>query len=142
MWFLALSVFFICIFTPCLIFFILFYQYRIVLGNNPNLRLERNIETFIKSFDEKQSRIKDGRSYDLKTDIHRKGLHLFPAGIIILLWIFAVYVWEGVWQANEIWGISGVYFGIRTLNISELFKSSFLLKEILSLMGISAPEKM
>ncbi len=111
MWFLALSAFFICIFTPCLIFLILFYQYRNVLGNNPNLRLERNIETFIKNFDEKQNRIKGGRSCDLKTDIHRKGLHLFPAGIIILLWIFAVYVWEGVWKANEIWGISGVYFG-------------------------------
>jgi len=111
MWFLALSVFFICIFTPCLIFFILFYQYRFVLRNDPDLRLERNIETFIKSFDEKQNRIKGERSYDLKTDLHRKGLHLFPAGIIILLWIFAVYVWEGMWQANEIWGISGIYFG-------------------------------
>ena len=111
LWFLALSVFSICIFTPSLIFLILFYQYRFVLRNNPDLRLERNIETFIKGFDEKQSKIKGGRSYDLKTDLHRKGLHLFAAGIIIFLWVFAVYVWEGLWKVNEIWGISGKYFG-------------------------------
>ncbi len=111
MWFLALSVFFICIFTSCLILLIIFYQYRFVLRNNPDLRLERNIETFIKGFDEKQNRIKGGRSNDLKTDIHRKGLHLFPAGIIILLWIFAIYVWEGMWKANDIWGVSGLYLG-------------------------------
>ncbi len=88
MWFLALSTFFICILTPCLIFLIFFYQYRFVLRNNPDLRLERKIETFIKGFDKKQNRIKGGRSYDLKTDLHRKGLHLIPAGIIILLFLY------------------------------------------------------
>lgn len=111
MWYLALSTFLICIFTPSLIFLIFFYQYRFVLRNNPDLQLERNIETFINSFDEKQDRIKGGRSCDLKTDLHRKGLHLIPAGIVVLVWIFAVYVWEGMWKVNDIWGISGVYFG-------------------------------
>ena len=110
-WYLTLSTFFICILMPCLIFLIIFYQYRFILRNNPDLQLERNIETFLKVFDEKQNRIKGGRSCDLKTDLHRKGLHLIPAGIIILLWIFAVYVWEGIWKVNDIWGISGIYFG-------------------------------
>ncbi len=110
-WFLALSVFFICIFTPFLILLIIYYQYRFVLWDNPDLRLERNIETFIVGFDEKRKKIKSGRSYDLKTDLHRKGLHLFAAGIIIFLWIFAVDVWEGLWKADNIWGITGIYFG-------------------------------
>jgi len=110
-WFLVLSTFFICIFTPSLILLIFFYQHRFVLKNNPDLKLERNIETFIDGFDEKQNRIKGGRSCDLKTDLHRKGLHLIPAGMIILLWIFAVYIWEGMWKVNDIWGISGVIFG-------------------------------
>ncbi len=47
----------------------------------------------------------------IKTDLHRKALHLLPAGVIIVLWIFAVYIWDGLWNADEIWQITGMEFG-------------------------------
>lgn len=108
--FLQLSMFFICLFTPSLIFLILFYQYLFVVKKNPDIKNERNIDNFLINLDKKNNRINDSRSYDLKTDLHRKALHLFGAGMIIILWIFAVYIWEDLWKANEIWGISGKYF--------------------------------
>ena len=110
-WFLAISMFFICIFTPSLIFLILFYQYRFVIKRNPDIKTRRSLENFLKDLDEKQNRMNNLRSYDLKTDLHRKALHLFAAGVIIILWVFAVYIWEDLWRVNEIWGISGKYFG-------------------------------
>ncbi|MBY8982829.1 MAG: hypothetical protein KGD57_07765, partial [Candidatus Lokiarchaeota archaeon] len=47
----------------------------------------------------------------LKTDVYRKALHLWPAIIIIILWLFAVYIWEGIWNADLIWKIPGEQFG-------------------------------
>ncbi|HEY0088676.1 MAG TPA: hypothetical protein VGB37_07520, partial [Candidatus Lokiarchaeia archaeon] len=44
-------------------------------------------------------------------DIYRKLLHLVPAAVIIALWVFSIYIWEGIWHADTIWGISGVNFG-------------------------------
>lgn len=109
--FQILSMFFICIFTPFLIFLILFYQDRIVLRCNPEIKERRNIENFLNKFRENEETLKNLRSQKIKTDIHRKALHLFPAGIIILLWIFAIYIWDGFWNADKVWGITGSQFG-------------------------------
>ena len=38
-WFLTLSTFFICIFTPIIIFLILYYQYRFVVKKNPEIKI-------------------------------------------------------------------------------------------------------
>lgn len=111
-WFQGLSNFFICIFTPSIIFLILLYQYVAVVKKNPNIKEKRNIKRSIDEFDKKLENIDDLESYDLNTDIHRKALHLFPAGIIVLLWVFAVYIWEGIWHADQIWEISGGDFGV------------------------------
>jgi dolichol kinase len=51
------------------------------------------------------------KSSKLRTDAHRKLLHLFPAGVVIFLWVFAVNIWEGIWNANIEWGITGYEFG-------------------------------
>ena len=70
-----------------------------------------NIDSFLKRFnklDEDSSAIK---SQKFKTDIHRKALHLLPASIVIFLWIFSVYVWDGIWDADTVWGITGEEFG-------------------------------
>jgi len=109
--FQTLSTVFICIFTPCLIILILFYQYRFVIKKNPNIKKIRNIETFLKDFNKVDENIVNNISNKLRTDIHRKLLHLFPAGVVILLWVFAVYIWEGIWHANAVWGITGEEFG-------------------------------
>ena len=109
--FQMLSTFFICIFIPSLIFLILFYQYKFVVKKHPDIREKRNIETFLKNFEKKNSQNSNARSQRLRTDIHRKALHLFPAGIVILLWVFTVYVWDDLWNANIVWGITGEEFG-------------------------------
>ncbi|MFW9825259.1 MAG: hypothetical protein ACFFE4_20120, partial [Candidatus Thorarchaeota archaeon] len=31
--------------------------------------------------------------------------------IVILLWVFAVYIWDYLWNANVVWGINGEQFG-------------------------------
>jgi dolichol kinase len=109
--FQMLSTFFICIFIPSLIFIILFYQYKLVVKKHPDIREKRNIETFLKNLDQKNRQNSNARSQRLRTDIHRKAFHLFPAGIVILLWIFAVYIWDERWNANIVWGITGEEFG-------------------------------
>ena len=109
-YFLQLSMFFICIFTPSLILLIIFYQYIFVVKKDPEIKNKRNLRNFILDLDKKNDRINELRSYDLKTDLNRKALHLYGAVLIIILWIFAVYIWEDLWKANEIWGINGKYF--------------------------------
>ncbi len=109
--FQILSMFFICIFTPFLIFLILFYQHRVVQRNIPDIKGKRNIENFLNKFRENEENMNNLISQKIKTDIHRKALHLFPAGIIIFLWIFAVYIWDGLLNAGEVWGITGPQFG-------------------------------
>lgn len=111
-WFLSLSTFFICILTPLLIFLILLYQHEVVVRNNPDIKMRRNIEVFLNKFDEEEGELNNLRKVHLRTDLHRKALHLFPAVVIILLWIFAVYIWDGLWDADEIWGIKGEEFGL------------------------------
>lgn len=109
--FQMLATIFICVITPLILVLILFYQFQFVIKKNPDIKEKRNIKDYIKNFDKFSHEINDIRAYELKTDIHRKALHLIPAGIIIFLWIFAVYIWAGIWKANKIWGISGQDFG-------------------------------
>ena len=109
--FQMVSTFTICIFTPSLIVLVLFYQYQFVVKKHPDIREKRNIETFLQTFDQKSNQNSDERSQRLRTDIHRKLLHLIPAGIVILLWVFAVYIWDDLWNANIVWGITGEEFG-------------------------------
>lgn len=109
--FQILSIFFICIFTPFLIFLILFYQHRIVLRNNPDIKEKRNFKEFLIRFDKQEDDLNSLKSHKIRTDIHRKALHVFPAGIIIFLWIFAIYIWDGLWNADEVWRITGQQFG-------------------------------
>ena len=108
--FQTISTLFICIFTPGIIFLILYYQYQYVVKGNPNIKSRRNLEAFLKNYNNR-SEIRDQKTSDIKTDLHRKALHLFPVGIIILLWIFANYIWEGLWNADDLWSISGEEFG-------------------------------
>ncbi|MGM0469901.1 MAG: hypothetical protein ACQERB_13970 [Promethearchaeati archaeon] len=107
----VLSVLFICIFTPVMIFLVILYQYFIIIRKNSEIKEKRTIHLFLDRFDrEKNSRnLKD--SHTLKIDVYRKALHLFPALVIIFLWTFAVYIWDGVWNADLFWGISGRQFG-------------------------------
>ncbi|MFX1525661.1 MAG: hypothetical protein ACFFCC_19295 [Promethearchaeota archaeon] len=105
--FQILSTFFICIFTPGLIFLILFYQLQFVIKRHPDIREKRNIESFLKNFNQ----ISNVRRQKLTTDAHRKLLHLIPAGIVILLWVFAVYIWDDLWNSDMTWGITGEEFG-------------------------------
>jgi dolichol kinase len=109
-WFQALSTFFICIFTPGILFLILYYQYRVV-KKNPEIKKRRSFSFFRKEFNQKTNEGQDVKISKFKKDLYRKALHLFPASVIIILWIFAVYIWDGIWNADLIWGISGENFG-------------------------------
>jgi dolichol kinase len=40
----------------------------------------------------------------------RKALHLFPAIVIISIWIFSVKIWDGVLEQDLIWGINGYQY--------------------------------
>jgi len=109
--FQTLSTCFICLFTPSIIFLILFYQYHFVVKKNPQLRETKNIDSFLKSFEMKNKELNNSKLSKFKTDLHRKALHLFPAGVIIFLWVFAVYIWDDLWNADAVWGITGQEFG-------------------------------
>ncbi len=105
--FLFLATFFICIFTPFMIFLILLYQYLFVIKKHPEIKQQRTIKKFLKEYDARN----EGKVHNFKTDLHRKMLHLFPATVIISLWVFAVYIWAGMWNADASWGITGQEFG-------------------------------
>ncbi|MFX1498068.1 MAG: hypothetical protein ACFFBH_11115 [Promethearchaeota archaeon] len=111
-WFQALSMQIICMYAPLLIFGILFYQYQFVLKRNLAIRLERTIETFQKKMISLYNEKANKKNYPLITDLHRKAFHLIPAVVIIFLWFFAIYIWDGIWHANLFWGISGKEYGI------------------------------
>lgn len=101
-----LSTFFVCIFTPFVLFLILYYQKR-KTKKDPSVRERRTIEIFIAAYNKKNI----DKEHTYKTDISRKALHLFPIFMILMLWIFAVYMWEGMWNQHIPWGISGENFG-------------------------------
>ncbi|TXT64335.1 MAG: conserved membrane protein of unknown function [Promethearchaeota archaeon] len=111
LFFKILSVFFICIFTPLLILAIISYQYLFSVKKKDKIRKQKNINQLLEDFEKNSQLANEEHSYSLKRDIYRKTLHLFPAGVIILMWVFSVYVWDGMWNADKFWGINGEEFG-------------------------------
>jgi len=112
LFFKILSVFFICIFTPILIGVILLYQYLFVVKKDSQIKKKKNIKIFLEHFEKNVKLNNDNyKTHSLKIDFYRKTLHLFPAGVIIILWTFSVYIWDGMWNADELWKISGEEFG-------------------------------
>jgi dolichol kinase len=83
----------------------------VVLRKNPDIKTRRDFNNFLKKFDKKEEDSHEQVRSKIKTDLHRKALHLFPAGIIIILWIFAVYIWNVLWNVDEVWQITGMEFG-------------------------------
>ena len=105
----------ICIFSLLLIISILMYQYSVVLKDRPYLKQNRTLTIFLEKYElTNVTNIKqnNNKSYSLRTDFHRKLFHLIPAGVIIILWNFSVYIWEGVWHADQVWGITVHDFGM------------------------------
>ena len=111
-WFEGLALQIICIYAPLLVFFILYYQYQFVLKKKSHLRNDRTIDKFLEHFTLMDIKNLNNRKNALKTDFHRKAFHLLPAVIIIFLWLFAVYIWDAMWDADQFWGISGAEYGI------------------------------
>ncbi|MGV9172427.1 MAG: hypothetical protein ACOC44_08180 [Promethearchaeia archaeon] len=105
-WFQSISLFCILMLTPLIIFLILFYQY-VRVKKNPEIKNRRNINIFLENYDRRNK----GKEYTYKTDLHRKALHLFPASVIVFILIFAIYIWDGMWNQDLIWGISGENYG-------------------------------
>ncbi|MFX0075365.1 MAG: hypothetical protein ACFE96_07985, partial [Candidatus Hermodarchaeota archaeon] len=97
----------ICIFAPMLVLLILLYQSQIVLKDNPKLRMDRTITKFLEKYDQMNKNLINNKSYSLRTDFHRKVFHLLPGLVIIILRIFAINIWEGIWDAGEVYGITG-----------------------------------
>jgi dolichol kinase len=107
-----LSMTIICIYAPLLIICILFFEYIFVIRNNQEEKQKRNFKQFFNAFNDSNKNFSEGRGHSFNTDVHRKVFHLLPAVLIIFLWVFAVYIWEGLWSANLFWGISGEEYGI------------------------------
>ncbi|MFO8019906.1 MAG: hypothetical protein R6U96_14875 [Promethearchaeia archaeon] len=105
-WLQSISLFCILGITPLMIFLILFYQYLLV-KKNPEIKNKRNINIFLENYDKRNK----GKKYTYKTDLHRKALHLFPASVILFILIFATHIWDGMWNQNLVWGISGGDYG-------------------------------
>jgi len=111
----AFSMSIICIYSLLLIFSILLYQHRVVLKDRPYLKQNRTIAKFLEKYElTNLTNVKqnNNKSYSLRTDFHRKLFHLIPAGVIIILWNFAVHIWEGVLHADQVWGITGHDYGM------------------------------
>ena len=97
----------ICIFGPLLVFLILLYQSKVVLKDKPELRENRTITKFLEKYDLLNVNQINNKSYSLRTDFHRKIFHLLPGLFIIILRIFAINIWDGLWNADQIYGITG-----------------------------------
>ncbi|NVM35839.1 MAG: hypothetical protein HWN81_09600 [Candidatus Lokiarchaeota archaeon] len=97
----------ICIFTPLLVFLILLYQYKIVLKDKPELKENRTITKFLEKYDSINVNQINNKSHSLRTDFHRKIFHLLPGLVIIILRIFAINIWDGVLDADQVYGITG-----------------------------------
>ena len=102
----------ICLFAPLLVFLVLLYQYKIVLKDKPELKENRTIEKFLEKYDLININQINNKSYSLRTDVRRKVFHLLPGLVIIILRIFAIDVWDGLWNADEIYGITGYEYGM------------------------------
>ena len=102
----------ICIFAPLLVFLILLYQSKIVLKDKPELRENRTITKFLEKYDLMNVNKINDKSYSLRTDFHRKIFHLLPGLIIIIIYNFAIEVWDGLWNANLVYGITGYEYAM------------------------------
>ncbi|TXT60034.1 MAG: conserved membrane protein of unknown function [Promethearchaeota archaeon] len=103
-----LSVIFISLFTPCLIGLVLLYQNHYVIKRNPEVKEQREIKKYIEKCQKRlNGRTKDAKKVIFRIDLKRKSLHLFPAAVIIGLWIYSVSIWEGLLNQHLIWGING-----------------------------------
>jgi len=102
----------ICLFAPLLVFLVLLYQYKVVLKDKPELKENRTIEKFLEKYDLINVYQINNKSYSLRTDVRRKVFHLLPGLVIIILRIFAIDVWDGLWNADEIYGITGYEYGM------------------------------
>jgi len=102
----------ICLFAPLLVLLVLLYQLKVVLKDKPELRENRTIEKFLEKYELMNVNQINNKSYSLRTDFHRKIFHLLPGLVIIILRIFAVEVWDGLWNADLIYGITGYEFGM------------------------------
>lgn len=111
-WFQSLSMQIVCIYAPLLILFILFYQHQYVIKNNKEVKNERTIENFLERMDSVYKGKSHNKNYPLITDLHRKAFHLIPVVVIIFLWFFAVNIWDGMWDADLFWGITGKEYAI------------------------------
>jgi len=107
-----LSMTIICIYAPLLIISILICEYLFVIKRNPEKRKDRNFETFFSSFNDSNEDFCIDGGHSFNTDLHRKFFHLLPAVLIIFLWLFAISIWEGLWNADLFWGITGLEYGI------------------------------
>jgi len=102
----------ICLFAPLLVLLVLLYQSKVVLKDKPELRENRTIEQFLKKYNLVNGDQIHNKSYTLRTDFRRKIFHLLPGLVIIILWIFAIDVWDGLWNADEVYGLSGEEYGM------------------------------
>ena len=107
-----LSMTIICIYAPLLIIGILLFEYFFFIRNHPEKKQKRNFQQFFNAFNDSNKNSYKGGGHSFNTDVHRKVFHLLPAVLIIFLWVFAVYIWEGLWSANLFWGINGEEYGI------------------------------
>jgi dolichol kinase len=82
------SFFWIVLFTPFVIFCILFYQF-LLLKRKPELRETRKPENLERKL---ASQGNVGDSYDFYVDLKRKVLHLIPALLIIGLYYFGIWI--------------------------------------------------
>ena len=107
----------ICLFAPLLVFLVLLYQSKVVLKDKPELREKRTIEQFLHKYNLVNGDQINNKSYTLRTDFRRKIFHLLPGLVIIILWIFAVDVWDGLWNADEVYGIIGKEYGMFLISM-------------------------
>ena len=102
----------ICLFAPLLVLLVLLYQSNVVLKDKPELIGSRTIAKFLKKYNLMNVNQIKSKSYSLRTDFHRKIFHLLPGLVIVILRIFAVEVWDGFWNADEVYGITGYEYAM------------------------------
>ena len=102
----------ICLFAPLLVFLVLLYQYKVVLKDKPELKENRTIDNFLEKYDIMNVNRINSKYYSLRTDVRRKVFHLLPGLVIIILRIFAIDIWDGLWNADEVYGLTGYEYGM------------------------------
>ena len=119
-----ISMLVICVFTPGILVLILLYQF-IIIKKFPALKDQRNNNYLSEMNIHSDSNTNNLKVKRFKTDVYRKLLHLFPIIIIFLLWIYAVYIWDAIWKADEVWGFDGIQYA-KTLIITFGYAGIFV----------------